>query len=234
MSSINVTRVFFPPIEEYEAQIKRIWENKWLTNRGQLVKELEGKLIEYLGVNNLTLTTNGTLPMQIAIKAMGLSGEIITTPFSYVATTSSIVWEGCKPVFVDIHPEYLTIDEEKIEAAKKAKKDKKKNEEDNDEEKEDKKEEEGYKAEELKIKVEIKRDIPKGTALIKGARIITMENDKIIQNGDILVVNNRISAIGVSGSLSVPRNTQIIDASGKTIIPLIQEANALSNSSKSI
>lgn len=117
MSSVNVTRVFFPPIEEYEAQIKRIWENKWLTNRGQLVKELEGKLIEYLGVNNLTLTTNGTLPMQIAIKAMGLSGEIITTPFSYVATTSSIVWEGCKPVFVDIHPEYLTIDEEKIEAA---------------------------------------------------------------------------------------------------------------------
>jgi len=114
---INVTKTFFPPLEEYNAQLKRIWQNQWLTNRGELVQELEGKLIDYLGVKNLTLTTNGTLPIQIAIKAFGLSGEIITTPFSYVATTSSIVWEGCKPVFVDIDPEYLTIDENKIEAA---------------------------------------------------------------------------------------------------------------------
>jgi dTDP-4-amino-4,6-dideoxygalactose transaminase len=114
---INVTKTFFPPIEEYTKQLERIWKNQWLTNRGALVQELEKKLKEYLGVNNLTLTTNGTLPIQIAIKALGLSGEVITTPFSYVATTSAIVWENCTPVFVDIDPEYLTIDESKIEAA---------------------------------------------------------------------------------------------------------------------
>ena len=79
--------------------------------------ELEQKLKAYLNVPNLIATTNGTLPIQIAIKALGLTGEIITTPFSYVATTSSIVWEGCTPVFVDIDPEHLTIDETKIEAA---------------------------------------------------------------------------------------------------------------------
>jgi len=114
---INVTQTYLPPQEEYQAILKRAWDNKWLTNRGELVKELEGKLKTYLGVSNLTLTTNGTLPIQIAIKTLGLLGEIITTPFSYVATTSSIVWEGCTPVFVDIHPDYLTIDETKIEAA---------------------------------------------------------------------------------------------------------------------
>ncbi|MCO6174195.1 DegT/DnrJ/EryC1/StrS family aminotransferase [Flavobacterium sp. NRK F10] len=114
---INVTQTYLPPIEEYRSFLQRAWDAKWLTNRGQLVKELEEKLIAYLGVDNLTLTTNGTLPLQIAIKAMELKGEIITTPFSYVATTSSIVWENCKPVFVDIHPDYLTIDETLIEAA---------------------------------------------------------------------------------------------------------------------
>lgn len=114
---IPVTKSFFPPIEEYNFQLKRIWQNQWLTNRGELVRELERKLINYLGVKHLSLTTNGTLPIQIAIKAMGLSGELITTPFSYVATTSAIVWEKCTPVFVDIDPEHLTIDEKKIEAA---------------------------------------------------------------------------------------------------------------------
>lgn len=114
---INVTQTYLPPIEEYQAILQRAWDAKWLTNRGQLVKELEEKLKNYLQVSNVTLTTNGTLPIQIAIKAMDLKGEIITTPFSYVATTASIVWENCTPVFVDIHPEYLTIDETKIEAA---------------------------------------------------------------------------------------------------------------------
>ncbi|MDK2771865.1 MAG: DegT/DnrJ/EryC1/StrS family aminotransferase, partial [Flavobacterium sp.] len=114
---INVTQTYLPPIEEYQAILQRAWDAKWLTNRGQLVKELEEKLKKYLQVSNVTLTTNGTLPIQIAIKAMDLKGEIITTPFSYVATTASIVWENCTPVFVDIHPEYLTIDETKIEAA---------------------------------------------------------------------------------------------------------------------
>lgn len=87
-----------------------------MTNRGVLVNELEENLKKYLGISNIIAMTNGTLPLQIAIKALKLSGEIITTPFSYVATTSCIVWEGCTPVFVDINPEYLTIDETKIEA----------------------------------------------------------------------------------------------------------------------
>lgn len=114
---INVTKTFLPPQDEYNAILKRAWDAGWITNRGALVLELEEKLKSYLQVPNILATTNGTLPLQIAIKALGLTGEIITTPFSYVATTSSIVWEGCTPVFVDIHPEYLTIDETKIEAA---------------------------------------------------------------------------------------------------------------------
>lgn len=114
---INVTKTFLPPQAEYQAILKRAWDLGWITNRGVLVKELEDKLKEFLGVKNIIAVTNGTLPLQIAIKALGLKGEIITTPFSYVATTSSIVWEGCTPVFVDIHPDYLTIDETKIEEA---------------------------------------------------------------------------------------------------------------------
>ena len=114
---INVTQTFLPPQEEYTAILKKAWDAKWITNRGQLLVELEEKLTNYLDVPFLTLTTNGTLPIQITIKALGLTGEIITTPFSYVATTSSIVWENCKPIFVDIAPEYLSIDESKIEAA---------------------------------------------------------------------------------------------------------------------
>ena len=114
---INVTKTFLPPIVAYQSILNRAWSNHYLTNRGELVLELEEKLKKYLSISNITLTTNGTLPIQIALKAMKLKGEIITTPFSYVATTSSIVWEGCTPVFVDIHPDYLTIDETKIEAA---------------------------------------------------------------------------------------------------------------------
>lgn len=114
---INVTKTFLPPQEEYNNILKRAWDAGWITNRGALALELEEKLKTYLKVPNILAMTNGTLPLQIAIKALGLTGEVITTPFSYVATTSSIVWEGCTPVFVDIHPEYLTIDETKIEAA---------------------------------------------------------------------------------------------------------------------
>ena len=114
---IPVTKTFLPPQEEYQQILSRAWEKGWITNRGILVKELEEKLKSYLNVPHIIATTNGTLPLQIAIKALGLKGEIITTPFSYVATTASIVWEGCTPVFVDIHPEYLTIDETRIEAA---------------------------------------------------------------------------------------------------------------------
>lgn len=112
-----VTQTFLPPIDEYQAQVQRAFDNHWLTNRGELVKELEEKLKVYLKIDWLTITNNGTLPLQIALKLLGKGGEIITTPFSYVATTASIVWENCTPVFVDIHPEYLTIDETKIEQA---------------------------------------------------------------------------------------------------------------------
>ncbi len=114
---INVTKTFFPPLEEYQLQLQRIWSNQWLTNRGELVLELEEKLKNYLNVNHILVTNNGTIPLQIALKLLGNQGEVITTPFSYVATSAAIVWEKCTPIFVDIHPEYLTIDETKIEAA---------------------------------------------------------------------------------------------------------------------
>jgi dTDP-4-amino-4,6-dideoxygalactose transaminase len=114
---IPVTKAFLPPLEEYNQQLKRVWENQWLTNRGKLVKELESTLKDYLGVPYVLATNNGTIPLQIALKLYGGNSEIITTPFSYVATTAAIVWENCKPVFVDIDAEHLTIDERRIEAA---------------------------------------------------------------------------------------------------------------------
>lgn len=116
---INVTKTFFPPIGEYYAQVQRIWDNQWLTNRGALLLELEEKLTDYLALqqSKIIVMNNGTIPIQIALKLLANGGEVITTPFSYVATTAAIVWENCTPVFVDIHPDFLTIDETKIEAA---------------------------------------------------------------------------------------------------------------------
>lgn len=116
---IPVTKSFLPPIKEYVAQVQRAYDNHWLTNRGDLLKELESKLTNYLGLeeSKIICMNNGTIPLQIALKLLGKGGEIITTPFSYVATTAAIVWENCTPVFVDIHPNFLTIDETKIEAA---------------------------------------------------------------------------------------------------------------------
>lgn len=114
---IPITKPFLPPIEEYNKYLSGIWERQWLTNMGPLSKELEEKLKSHLKVSNLLYVTNGTIALQMAIKALGLKGEIITTPFSFVATTSSIVWEGCKPVFVDIDEQSLNIDPTKIEAA---------------------------------------------------------------------------------------------------------------------
>jgi dTDP-4-amino-4,6-dideoxygalactose transaminase len=114
---IPVTQTFLPPIEEYTQWIQKAYDKQWLTNRGELVQLLEEKLHGYLGVDWITVTNNGTIPLQIALKLLGKGGEIITTPFSYVATTAAIVWENCTPVYVDIHPKYLTIDETKIEAA---------------------------------------------------------------------------------------------------------------------
>ncbi len=114
---IPVTKTFFPPIEAYQREVERIWVNQWITNRGELVLELEEKLKNYLQVPAILITNNGTVPLQIALQLLAQKGEVITTPFSYVATTASILWQNCTPVFVDIHPDYLTIDETLIEAA---------------------------------------------------------------------------------------------------------------------
>ena len=114
---IPITRPFLPPLAEYQKYLEGIWQRQWLTNMGPLASELEMKLKGHLAVKHLLFVTNGTVALQMAIKALGLKGEIITTPFSFVATTSSIVWEGCTPVFVDIDKNSLNIDAAKIEAA---------------------------------------------------------------------------------------------------------------------
>lgn len=106
-----------PDIKEYTGYLEGIWERSWLTNNGPLVNELELTLKDFLKTPYLLYVTNGTIALQLAIKALNLKGEIITTPFSYVATTSTVVWEGCEPVFVDIDPSSFNIDASKIEAA---------------------------------------------------------------------------------------------------------------------
>jgi len=114
---IPVTKPFLPPKHEYEHYLSGIWSRNWLTNMGPLANGLELELKRHLNIKHLLYVSNGTIALQLAIKALGLKGEIITTPFSFIATTSSIVWEGCSPVFVDINPTSLNIDAEKIEAA---------------------------------------------------------------------------------------------------------------------
>ena len=114
---IPVTKPFLPPQQIYQSYLEGIWKRNWLTNMGPLASDLELRLKEFLKVDHLLFVTNGTVALQMAIKALDLKGEIITTPFSFVATTSSIFWEGCIPVFVDIDPESLNIDADKIEAA---------------------------------------------------------------------------------------------------------------------
>lgn len=114
---IPVTKPFSPPISEYSELIHGIWQRNWFTNNGPLVNDLELKLKAHLDLDHLLFLGNGTIALQIALKALGITQKVITTPFSYVATTSSIVWEGCTPVFVDIDPETLNIDPAKIEAA---------------------------------------------------------------------------------------------------------------------
>jgi dTDP-4-amino-4,6-dideoxygalactose transaminase len=114
---INVTKTFLPPFEEYSKILKRAWDKSWITNNGELVIELEQRLREYLNIEYLLYCSNGTIALQMALKALKISKEVITTPFSYVATTNSIVWENCKPVFVDIRSDDFCIDANKIEAA---------------------------------------------------------------------------------------------------------------------
>lgn len=114
---IPVTKPFLPPIEDYQTMVEGIWQRNWLTNNGPLVNELELELKHYLQVPYVLYTANGTIALQMAIRALELKGEIITTPYSFVATTNSIVWEGCVPVMVDIDPTTLNIDPSNIEAA---------------------------------------------------------------------------------------------------------------------
>lgn len=114
---IPISKPFLPPLEEYNSVIKEVWDNYWLTNVGPISIKLEANLEKHLKVKNLLFVTNGTIALQIAIKALEIKGEIITTPFSFIATTSSIVWEGCTPIFVDINKHDLNIDPEKIEEA---------------------------------------------------------------------------------------------------------------------
>lgn len=113
---INVTQPFLPPESEYLSILRDIWKRCWLTNNGPVVNELELQLKSYLGLDHLLFTANGTVALQIALKGLGITGQVITTPFSYVATSSVIVWEGCEPVFCDIDPLRLTIDPDRIEA----------------------------------------------------------------------------------------------------------------------
>ena len=113
---INVTKTYLPPFEEYSLILKRAWDKAWITNNGELVQELEQKLKEYLGVRHLLFTTNGTVVLQMALKAYNITGEVITTPFSYVATTNVLLWEKCTPVFADIDTHTFCIDPDKIEA----------------------------------------------------------------------------------------------------------------------
>jgi dTDP-4-amino-4,6-dideoxygalactose transaminase len=113
---INVTRSLMPPFEEYIEEIKPIWESHWLTNMGEKHQELERKLIDYLNVKNISLMSNGHMALEMAIQALNLTGEVITTPFTFASTTHAIVRNNLEPVFCDIDPEDFTIDADKIES----------------------------------------------------------------------------------------------------------------------
>ncbi len=114
---IYVTQPFLPPLEEFIDSLKIIWENKWLTNNGPFHQQFEKALADYLGVKYISLFSNGTLALITALQTLKITGEVITTPYSFVATTHALWWNGIKPVFVDIEPEYLNIDPKKIESA---------------------------------------------------------------------------------------------------------------------
>ena len=115
--TITVTSPLLPDLDEFHSMLKEIWDSKWITNNGQFHKQLEAALCEYLKVPYISLFTNGTLPLLTALQALRITGEVITTPYSFVATTHSIWWNGCKPVFVDIEESTCGMDPERIEAA---------------------------------------------------------------------------------------------------------------------
>jgi len=114
---IYVTRPFLPPLEEFCQGLNEIWETRWLTNNGPILQRFTQELCNFFKTDNVCLFNNGTLALQIALQGMGISGEVITTPFTFVATTHTLFWNKIRPVFVDIEPEYYTLDPEKVEAA---------------------------------------------------------------------------------------------------------------------
>ena len=114
---IFVTQPALPPLDEFIPYLEQIWESKILTNNGPFHQQFEQALADYLGVKYISIFTNGTLALMTALQALRITGEVITTPFSFVATTHSLWWNNIKPVFVDIEPEYFTLDPEKVEAA---------------------------------------------------------------------------------------------------------------------
>ncbi len=114
---IHVTEPYLPPLEEFIPYLEQIWESKWLTNNGTFHQQLEEALCEYLGIEHLSLFTNGTIALVTALQTLGIKGEVITTPYSFVATSHSLLWNNLKPVFVDIDPVTMNIDPNKIEAA---------------------------------------------------------------------------------------------------------------------
>ncbi len=116
-NTITVTSPLLPNLDEFHELLKEIWDSKWITNNGQFHQQLEKALAEYLKVPYISLFTNGTLPLLTALQALRITGEVITTPYSFVATTHSIWWNGCRPVFVDIEESTCGIDPNKIEAA---------------------------------------------------------------------------------------------------------------------
>jgi len=114
---IYVTRPFLPPLEEFRQGLEEIWENQWLTNNGPILQRFTQEMNNFFETDNVCLFNNGTLALQIALQGMGISGEVITTPFTFVATTHALFWNKIRPVFVDIEPDYYTLDPEKVEAA---------------------------------------------------------------------------------------------------------------------
>lgn len=117
MKNIPVTQPFLPELSEFIPYLEKIWDNKWLTNNGPFHQQLEKELCEYLGVDYISLFNNATIALITALQALRISGEVITTPYSFIATSHSILWNGLKPVFVDIDPDTFNIDPKKIEAA---------------------------------------------------------------------------------------------------------------------
>lgn len=114
---INVTQPYLPPLEEFVPYLEQIWKSNWVTNNGPFHKKLEDALCAYLGVRHISLLSNGTLALLTALQTLRITGEVITTPYSFVATSHALIWNRLKPVFVDIDPVTLNMDPQKIEAA---------------------------------------------------------------------------------------------------------------------